>query len=40
MARALDLAEGGRYPEWLVGLQAKLRGRVTAYQVRLEEREL
>ncbi|MEP7357375.1 MAG: phosphotransferase [Anaerolineales bacterium] len=36
MARALDMAEGGSYPDWLVGLEAKLRGRVEGYLMSLE----
>jgi Ser/Thr protein kinase RdoA (MazF antagonist) len=40
MSRSLDLAVGGNYPDWLVSLQAKLRGRTNAYRRSLGEKLL
>jgi Ser/Thr protein kinase RdoA (MazF antagonist) len=37
MARSLDLEAVGSYPDWLRGLEGKLRSRMTAYAVSLED---
>jgi Ser/Thr protein kinase RdoA (MazF antagonist) len=38
ISRALDLYADGNYPDWLIGLQAKLRGRNETYQRSLGEK--
>jgi Ser/Thr protein kinase RdoA (MazF antagonist) len=38
LARSLDLAEDGTYPDWLEALQGKLRSRMADYRLSLEGR--